>query len=98
VIRAPSPCALTRTDAARLAEERQKEAVDAAIAEYRRLRPLGYRRQAHGIRRRQPDDGSGYQCQSPMVLARAGCVTLNRFAEMAGRASKIQILQKQVVF
>jgi hypothetical protein len=40
VIRAPSPCALTRTDAARPAEERQKEAVDAAIAEYRRLSPL----------------------------------------------------------
>jgi hypothetical protein len=39
VIRAPSPCALTRTDATRLAEERQKEAVDAAIAEYRRLSP-----------------------------------------------------------
>jgi hypothetical protein len=29
-----------RTNAARLAEERQKEAVDAAIAEYRRLSPL----------------------------------------------------------
>ena len=40
MIRAPSPCALTHTDAARLAEERQKEAVDAAIAEYRRLIPL----------------------------------------------------------
>jgi hypothetical protein len=36
-MRAPSPCALTRTDAARLAEERRKEAVAAAIAEYRRL-------------------------------------------------------------
>jgi hypothetical protein len=32
-MRASSPCALTRTDAARLAEERQKEAVAAAIAE-----------------------------------------------------------------
>jgi hypothetical protein len=40
VIGAPSPCALTRTDAARPAEERQKEATDAAIAEYRRLSPL----------------------------------------------------------
>jgi hypothetical protein len=40
VMRAPSPCALTRTDAARLAEERQKEAVAAAIVEYRRLSPL----------------------------------------------------------
>ena len=40
VMRAPSPCALTRTDAARLAEERQKEAVAAAIAEYRRSSPL----------------------------------------------------------
>ena len=40
VMRAPSPCALTRTDAARLAEERQKEAVDAAITEYRRLSPF----------------------------------------------------------
>jgi hypothetical protein len=29
-----------RTDAARPAEERQKEAMDAAIAEYRRLSPL----------------------------------------------------------
>jgi hypothetical protein len=34
--------AVTRhgTDAARLAEERQNEAVDAAIAEYRRLSPF----------------------------------------------------------
>jgi pimeloyl-ACP methyl ester carboxylesterase len=40
VIRALSPCALTRTDAGRPAEERQKEAMDAAIAEYRRLSPL----------------------------------------------------------
>jgi hypothetical protein len=39
-MRAPNPCALTRTDAARLAEERQKEALAAAIAEYQRLSPL----------------------------------------------------------
>jgi hypothetical protein len=39
-MRAPSPSALTRADAARLAEERQKEAVDAAIAEYGRLSPF----------------------------------------------------------
>jgi hypothetical protein len=40
VMRAPSPSALTRADAARLAEERQKEGVAAAIAEYRRLSPF----------------------------------------------------------
>ena len=40
VMRAPSPSALTRTDAARPAEERWKEAVTAAIAEYRRLSPF----------------------------------------------------------
>jgi hypothetical protein len=40
VMRAPSPSVLTRADAAKLAEERQKETVDAAIAEYRRLSPF----------------------------------------------------------
>ena len=34
------PVRPARTDAAQPAEERQKEAVDAAIAEYRRLSPF----------------------------------------------------------
>jgi hypothetical protein len=38
-MRAPVPPAATRGEEARLAEERQRKAVDAAIAEYRRLKP-----------------------------------------------------------
>jgi hypothetical protein len=38
-MRAPTPPTETRADEARLAEQRQREAVDAAIAEYRRLNP-----------------------------------------------------------
>jgi hypothetical protein len=53
----------------------QNEAVDAAIAEYRRLSPFAPGRQARGIRRGQPHDRSGDKRQSSMVLARAGCVS-----------------------
>jgi hypothetical protein len=38
-MRAPTPPAATRANGARLAEKRQREAVDAAMAEYRRLIP-----------------------------------------------------------
>jgi hypothetical protein len=38
-MRAPTPPAASPAEEARLAEKRQREAVDAAIAEYRRLNP-----------------------------------------------------------
>jgi hypothetical protein len=53
---------------ARRAGKGQDEAVNAAIAEYRRLSQL-VRRQARGIRRGQPDDRSGDKRRSSMVLA-----------------------------
>jgi hypothetical protein len=46
------------------AGKHQNEAVDAAIAEYRRLSPFAPGRQARGIRRGQPDDRSGDKRQS----------------------------------
>jgi hypothetical protein len=41
VMRAPEEPAFTRADAARLAQQRQSEALAAATAEYRRLSPFG---------------------------------------------------------
>jgi hypothetical protein len=79
VKQAPIEPAETRPEISRRDQKTENDAVDAAMAEYRRLvpdAPAGsHDADLAGVCRGHQDDRGGDQCEPEMVLARSGCLT-----------------------